>query len=119
VTAGGLDATGVFHEIARIDDARLSELFAREVPAMLVGKELLSPEWAERLLSWRHSGFNVHSLVRTETKSEAERVGKDMIRPVVSLERLEFIGPEGDAILGLGAGGPDSQGSSRTGETPP
>jgi len=44
VTAGGLDATGVFHEIARIDDARLSELFAREVPAILVGKGLLSPE---------------------------------------------------------------------------
>jgi len=95
VTCGGLDAAGVFHEIARIDDARLSELFVREVLAMLVGKELLSPEWAERLLSWRHSGFNVHSLVRTETKAETERVGKYMIRPVVSLERLGFIEPEG------------------------
>ena len=31
VTAGGLDAEGVFHEIARIDDARLSEPFVREV----------------------------------------------------------------------------------------
>jgi len=28
---------------------------------MLVRKELLSPEWAERILSWPHSGFNVHS----------------------------------------------------------
>jgi hypothetical protein len=26
----------------------------------LVGRELLSPEWAERILSWPHSGFNVH-----------------------------------------------------------
>ena len=77
------------------------------------------PRGGWRLLSLRHSGFNVHSLVRTETKSEAERVGKDMIRPVVSLERLEFIGPEGDAILDLGAGGPDSDASWRTGETPP
>ena len=24
-------------------------------------KELLSPEWAERILSWPHTGFNVHS----------------------------------------------------------
>ncbi|HOS11873.1 MAG TPA: transposase [Candidatus Aminicenantes bacterium] len=95
VTAGGLDAAGVFREIARFDDARLSELFAREVLAMLGAKGLLSPDWAERLLSWRHTGFNVHSLVRTEIKAEAERVGKDMIRPVVSLERLEFIEPEG------------------------
>ena len=38
VTAGGLGAAGVFHEIARIDDARLSELFAREVLVMLVAK---------------------------------------------------------------------------------
>jgi hypothetical protein len=38
----------------------LSEIFAREVLAMLVRKELLSPEWAERILSWPHSGFNVH-----------------------------------------------------------
>ena len=69
VTEGGMDAAGVFHKIFRIDDVRLAELFAREALAMLVGKELLSPEWAERLLSWRHSGFNVHSLVRTGTKA--------------------------------------------------
>jgi hypothetical protein len=73
VTAGGLDKTGVFHEIARIDDARLSELFAREVLAMLVAKGLLSIEWAERILSWPHSSFNIHSLVRAKTKPEAER----------------------------------------------
>jgi len=47
---------------------------------MLVRKELLSPEWVERILSWRHTGFNVHTLVRTKTKPEAERVGKYMIR---------------------------------------
>jgi len=96
---------------------------------MLVRKELLSPEWAERILSWRHTGFNVHggrgpglcpgvhfrrtrlwliitgewraeglsldSLVRTKTKIEAERVGKYMIRPLLALERLTFLEPEG------------------------
>jgi hypothetical protein len=46
--------------VVRIDDLRLAEIFAREVLAMLVRKELLSPEWAERILSWPHSGFNVH-----------------------------------------------------------
>jgi len=30
---------------------------------MLVRKELLSPEWAERILSWPHSGFSVHSRI--------------------------------------------------------
>jgi hypothetical protein len=40
-------------------------------------------------------GFNVHSLVRTKTKPEAERVGKYMIRPVLSPERLSFLEQEG------------------------
>ena len=48
-----MDEVGVFHKIPRIDDSRLAEIFAREELAMLVRKELLSPEWAERILSWR------------------------------------------------------------------
>ncbi len=54
VTEGGVDEAGVFHKIPRIDDSRLAEIFTREVLAMLVRKELLSPEWAERILSWPH-----------------------------------------------------------------
>ena len=84
---------------------------------------------AERILSWRHAGFNVHSLVRAKTKPEAKRVkgrafgsplardlyprastaevdprakpgvpaavGKYMIRPLLALERLSFLEPEG------------------------
>ena len=56
-------SAGVFHKILRIDDLRLAEIFAREVLSMLVRKELLSPEWAERILCWRHTGFNVHSRI--------------------------------------------------------
>ncbi len=90
VSEGGVDEAGVFHKVARFDDSRLAELFAREVLADLVRKELLSPAWAERILSWRHTGFNVHSQVRARTKTEAERVGKYMIRPLLSLERLSL-----------------------------
>ena len=72
-----------------------AELFAREVLRLLVGRELLSPEWAERILSWPHSGFNVHSLVRAKTKLEAERVGKYMLRPILALERLALLEGEG------------------------
>jgi hypothetical protein len=85
-----VDEAGIFHKVLRIDDSRLADLFAREVLRFLVHKELLSPEWAEHLLSWRHTGFNVHSGVRAKTKGEAERVGKYMIRPLLSLERLSL-----------------------------
>ncbi len=72
------------------DSSFLAEVFAREDLAELVGKEPLSPERAERFLSWRHTGFNVHSRVRAKTRQEAERVGKYIIRPLLSLERLSL-----------------------------
>jgi hypothetical protein len=101
-----VDAAGVFHKIPRMDDSRLASLFAREVLADLVRKELLSPEWAERIHAFRHTGFSVHSRVRAKTKSEAERVGKYMIRPLLSLECLFFLEKEGKVGYqhGLGAG---------------
>ena len=58
-----MDRAGIFHRLRRLDDARLAEIFAREVLALLVSKGLLSPELAERILSWRHTGFNVHSRI--------------------------------------------------------
>lgn len=78
-----------------MDDSRLAAIFAREVLADLVRWELLSPEWAERILSWRHTGFSVHSKVRAKTSVEAERAGKYMIRPLLSLERLSLDEKEG------------------------
>jgi hypothetical protein len=95
VTEGGVDGAGIFHRIPRLDDSRLAAIFCREVLRLLVGKGLLSQEWAARILSWRHSGFSVHSRVRAKTKPEAERVGKYMIRPVLALDRLSFLEPEG------------------------
>ena len=95
LTEGGVDRAGIFHRLPRLDDARLAEIFGREVLALLVSKGLLSPEWAERILSWRHTGFNVHSRVRARTKVEAERVGKYMVRPILALDRLLFLEREG------------------------
>ena len=91
VTEGGVDRAGIFHRLPRLDDTRLAEIFAGETLRFLVNRGLLSPEWAERILSWRHTGFNVHSRVRAKTKHEAERVGKYMVRPVLSLDRLVFL----------------------------
>jgi hypothetical protein len=95
VTEGGVDEAGIYHRIPRLDDSWLAAIFCREVLRLLVGKGLLSQEWAARILSWRHSGFNVHSRVRAKTKREAERVGKYMIRPLLSLERLSLDEREG------------------------
>jgi cbb3-type cytochrome oxidase cytochrome c subunit len=58
------------------------------VLSFLVGRELLNPEWAERLLSWRHTGFNVHSQMWTKMKPEAERMGKYMIKTPAAIDTL-------------------------------
>jgi ribosomal protein S27E len=95
VTEGGVDRAGIFHGLPRLDDARLAELFSQEVLRRLSDQGLISPEWRERILSWRHSGFNVHSRVRTKSKAEAERVGRYMVRPVLALDRLSLLEGQG------------------------
>ncbi|MGB8953435.1 MAG: transposase [Candidatus Aminicenantales bacterium] len=58
----------------------------------------------EKISGWRHSGFSVHSKVRAQTRKEAERVGKYMIRPLLSLERLSFSEKEGKVCYLYGEG---------------
>ena len=48
------------------------------------------------------SCFHVHSKVRATSKQEAERVGKYMIRPILSLKRLSFDKAQGQVIYQYG-----------------
>jgi len=57
----------------------------------LLEHELINPEMVQKILTWHHTGFNVHSKARAKTRREAERVGKYMIRPLLSLERLSSL----------------------------
>jgi len=50
MTEGGMDEAGIFNKIPWIDDSRPAEIFAREVLSFLIGRELLSSKWAERIL---------------------------------------------------------------------
>lgn len=90
-----MDQAGIFYRLHHLDDSRPAEIFAREELKLLVDEGLLSPERADRILGWRHTGFNAHSRVRARTKSETERIGKYMIRPILALERLSFLESEG------------------------
>jgi hypothetical protein len=59
----------------------LAELFGREVLRLLVGRELMSPERAERILSWPHSGFNVHSYYGLYANAHRGKVRKASLAP--------------------------------------
>ncbi len=58
----------------------------------------------QKILRWRHTGFNVHTDVRATRKDETERVGKYMIRPILSLKRLSFDETEGKVSYQYGKG---------------
>jgi ribosomal protein S27E len=90
ITDGGKDEEGSFQKVTVFDDRLLARLFSREVFTLLLKEKLITLNLVRKILSWRHSGFNVHSKVKAGSKEEAERIGKYMIRPPVSLERLCF-----------------------------
>ena len=62
-TEGGTDEHGEFHKVRKFDDTLIAEFFSREVFSLLLQEQLISPELVEKILQWRHSGFNVHSKV--------------------------------------------------------
>ncbi len=90
MTESGTAPDGTFHRVSRFHDEVIQEIFTHEVFSLLLQKKLTGLPLVGKILCWRHTGFNVHSQVRAQTKSEAERVGKYMIRPLLSLKRLFF-----------------------------
>jgi len=64
----------------RLDVAQMVEIFGREVLGFLVNRGFFGLELAERILSWRHTGFNVHNLARARTRIEACQCGPTKVK---------------------------------------
>jgi hypothetical protein len=105
VTEGGEDSEERFHHLAEFQDSLLADFFKHEVFSLLLRQELISEAVVEKIVGWRHSGFSVHSKVKVKTKKEAARVGKYMIRPLLSLERLSLDDREDNVCYRYGEGG--------------
>jgi len=90
VTEGGTAPDGAFHSVCRFHDEVIQEIFTHEVFSLLLREKFIGLPLVQKILCWRHTGFNVHSQVRATSKREAERVGKYMVRPLLSLKRLFF-----------------------------
>lgn len=102
VTEGGRTSDGSFHPVPIFNDAALARIFAHEVLAFLVSRELISPETAGKILSRRHTGFNVHSKVRATALEDARRVARYMAKPILALKRLSFDLAQGRVIYRYG-----------------
>ena len=72
-----------------------------------MARDLISPGIRDKILSWRHTGFNVHSQVRTATARDARGVARYMAKPILALGRLSFDGTQGKVIYRYGKAGAD------------
>jgi hypothetical protein len=90
VTRGGWDREGVWTPVPFVDGEAAALLFRHKVFGFLKREGLLGEERARLLLSWRHSGFSVHTSVTVPPGDDAglERLARYLLRPPVSLERL-------------------------------
>ncbi len=95
MSEGGTALDGAFHHISNFNDDLIQQLFTHEVSSLLLDEKLIGLSLMQKILSWRHTGFNVHSKVRARDRKETERVGKYMISPLVSLQRLALGETEG------------------------
>jgi len=102
VTEGGTSRDGDFYPVPIFNDAAITRLFAHEVLALLVARDLVSTEIADKILSWHHTGFGVHSKVRTTTREETQRVARYMAKPILALKRLAFDEARGKVIYRYG-----------------
>jgi hypothetical protein len=63
VSRGGWTARGEWIPLRYLDEGAAERLFRHKVLALLRRRGLLSEDRIELLLSWRRSGFSVHSRV--------------------------------------------------------
>jgi hypothetical protein len=94
VSAGVLNREGVFTPLQLPPAGVAEELFRRRVIRMLVRRGRLEEDAAAGLLSWRHSGFSVHSAIRVEPgdKEGVERLSRYLVHPPIALGRLQYDG---------------------------
>jgi len=62
------DPDGYFHKFSLFDEDLIAKFFSRKVFSMLLHEGLINLELVQKILSWRHTRFNVHSQVRVRDR---------------------------------------------------
>jgi hypothetical protein len=94
VSRGGWTRGWQWVPVPYIDEHAAELLFRHKVLRLLQDQGLLSEERTDLLLSWRHTGFSVHTRVRVEPEEPGavERLARYILRPPISLERMQWDG---------------------------
>ena len=100
VSDGLFTDSGTFYVMPKVSLKPLEKLFRARIFNMLKEEGKIGDELINKLMSWRHSGFNVHNKVRIERDDEEgrEALGQYIIRNSFSVERLSYIKETGSVI---------------------
>ena len=100
VADGLFTRDGTFHPLPELPLKPLEELFRAHVLKLLVDLKLLPPERVQVLLSWKHSGFNVHAgePVPPENKAQLEKLAQYILRNPFSVKKMTLESPTDTVI---------------------
>ena len=100
VADGLFTRDGTFHPVPGLPLKPLEELFRANISQLLVALKLLPPERVQVLLSWKHSGFNVHAgqPVPPENQAELEKLAQYILRNPFSVAKMTMESPT-DSII--------------------
>jgi hypothetical protein len=84
------------------DREKAENLFRQKVLSMLLREGRITKLTAERLLTWHHSGFNVHAgeRVAPDEKQRREHLARYLVRAPLALDKLTYLPDEGKVLYG-------------------
>ena len=106
VTRGVFLANGQWHPIPYVDTHKAELAFRHKLLRLLRDRDLISEERINLLLSWRHSGFNIHNhtTVYPNDTEGLHRLACYLHRAPVNLSRLRYHSESGLLIYEPKAG---------------
>ncbi len=92
ILEGGFDSLGQFYYLPIHDTARLAECPRRRTVGLFMKLGLISQQFAETLLCWKHSGFSVDNSVRLDGGDHKARqaLAQYIARAPLSLQKVTY-----------------------------
>jgi len=99
-TDGGFYGSGSFKVAQALETEPLEKIFQHKVLGMLLRKGKITEEVVKLILSWRHSGFNVHfgPRIQPDDKEAMENLARYVVRASFSQERMTYIPDESKVV---------------------
>ncbi len=92
ILAGGFDSAGQFYYVPVHDTAQMAEYLRRRTIGLFLKLDLITEQFAETLLCWKHSGFSVDNSVRLDGGDHKARqaLAQYIARAPLSLQKLAY-----------------------------